>query len=57
MLTATQKNAIRKIAKKEFKIPNSTWINIFKVANKHYTISYLTGKYKETERTEMLILR
>ena len=57
MLTATQKNAIRKIAKKEFEIPNSTWINVFKVDSKQYVISYLVGKYRETERTEMLILR
>lgn len=57
MLTATQKNAIRKIAKREFKIPNSTWINVFEIANKQYAISYLVGRYRETERTEMLILR
>ena len=57
MLTATQKNTIRKIAKKEFNIPNSTWINIFEISGRQYAISYLTGKYREIERTEMLILR
>lgn len=56
MLTALQKNFIRKTAKKVFKIPKSTWINVFEITPNQYKISYLVGKYHETERNELLVL-
>ncbi len=56
MLSAAQKNDIRKLAKKEFSIPKSTHINVFPVTSNQYMITYLIDRYNHVERREMLIL-
>lgn len=54
MLSATQKNAIRKTAKNEFNIKGSTWINVFPVVDNQYLVTYI-DRISHKERREMLI--
>lgn len=56
VLTQTQRNAIRKIAKKELGIPKSRWINVFPVSSTQFMITYKADRHGTVERREMLIL-
>jgi len=51
MLNTEKKHQIRKHAKKVFKIPRSTWINVFQKGENEYVISYLLN---HIEREEIL---
>lgn len=55
-LSQTQRNAIRKIAKKEFNIPKSRWINVFPITSNQFMITYSVDRVGHTERREMLLL-
>lgn len=55
-LSQTQRNAIRKIAKKELGIPKSRWINVFPITSNQFMITYKADRLGTVERREMLIL-
>lgn len=55
MLTASQRNAIRKIAKQEFKIKGSVWVNVFPITSTQFLISYV-DRLTDIEHNEMLML-